>query len=394
MFRRAFRCALTLLVLPCVFLFSGCGGDGLPQATPAAFSQSSQAGGSASFAVRWPGLGAPFLPSTHSRLSRHIIPAACNSILVTITRSGQPILSQLIVRPTASVTLSGLPVGALTVTALAYPTLAGTGVVQASATVPLTITAGAATPLTLTLADAVASLVVTSMTQNLPVGGTLALVATAYNSAGSVVMTGSSIHWASATTAVATVSASGVVTGIAAGSAVITATDSESSVSGSFTVGPVASSPYGGVPQAIPGTVQAENYDYGGEGVAYHDTDPANDGGQYRNDGVDIGSCSDTGGGYAINYIAAGEWQKYTVNVSSAGSYTVSFRVASPYSTTALHLENSAGTNLTGSIAVPATGNFTTWQSVTATVTLPAGIQTLKLVEETNGFNINYFAFS
>lgn len=39
-------------------------------------------------------------------------------------------------------------------------------------------------------------------------------------------------------------------------------------------------SPYGGTPWAIPGTIQNENYDNGGEGIGYHDSDPANLGGQ------------------------------------------------------------------------------------------------------------------
>lgn len=36
---------------------------------------------------------------------------------------------------------------------------------------------------------------------------------------------------------------------------------------------------FGGIPASIPGTVQAENFDIGGEGVAYSDTDPVNNGG-------------------------------------------------------------------------------------------------------------------
>ena len=43
-------------------------------------------------------------------------------------------------------------------------------------------------------------------------------------------------------------------------------------------------------PLAIPGTIQAEDYNLGGEGVAFHDTTAGNDGGVYRNDGVDIES--------------------------------------------------------------------------------------------------------
>ena len=69
--------------------------------------------------------------------------------------------------------------------------------------------------------------------------------------------------------------------------------------------------------------IQAENYDTGGEGVAYHDSDAGNKGGQYRSDGVDIESTTDTGGGYNVGWVAAGEWLEYTVNVAVAGSYDI-----------------------------------------------------------------------
>ena len=39
---------------------------------------------------------------------------------------------------------------------------------------------------------------------------------------------------------------------------------------------------------AVPGIIEGEDYDLGGEGVAYHDTDSGNDGGEYRADDVDI----------------------------------------------------------------------------------------------------------
>src|SRR5258708_6055890 len=62
-------------------------------------------------------------------------------------------------------------------------------------------------------------------------------------------------------------------------------------------------SPYLGTPWPIPGKLEAENYDTGGEGIAYHDTDTSNDGGQYRtSEGVDIEVCGDTGGGYDVGW--------------------------------------------------------------------------------------------
>jgi hypothetical protein len=78
----------------------------------------------------------------------------------------------------------------------------------------------------------------------------------------------------------------------------------------------------------VPGQINAEKFDNGGEGVAYHDTSAGNSGGQFRSTGVDIESSSD--GGFDIGWIDAGEWLKYTVNASAAGSYNVTLRVASP----------------------------------------------------------------
>ena len=79
-----------------------------------------------------------------------------------------------------------------------------------------------------------------------------------------------------------------------------------------------------------------------------------------------------------MGWTTAGQWFNYTVNVATAGTYTVAFRVSSPYGITdALHIANSAGTNLTGAVAVPNTGGYETWTTVDASVTLPAGQQTL-----------------
>ena len=50
-----------------------------------------------------------------------------------------------------------------------------------------------------------------------------------------------------------------------------------------------AQSPYSGTPILVSGTFEAEDFDRGGEGVAYHDNVPGNAGGQYRtSEDVDI----------------------------------------------------------------------------------------------------------
>jgi fibronectin type 3 domain-containing protein len=156
-----------------------------------------------------------------------------------------------------------------------------------------------------------------------------------------------------------------------------------------------AEGPYGGTPAAIAGTVQAENYDTGGQGVAYNVSTVNGTGNSYRTDGVDLETTTDTGGGYNLGWTAAGQWFKYTVNVASAGTYNVTYRVAAPSAVSgAFHIADASGNNLSGAISVPATGGWQTWTNVTGTVTLPAGVQTLTLTEDAGGWNVNWISFA
>ncbi|WP_084701829.1 discoidin domain-containing protein [Streptacidiphilus anmyonensis] len=153
--------------------------------------------------------------------------------------------------------------------------------------------------------------------------------------------------------------------------------------------------PYGGTPAAIPGTVQAENYDTGGEGVGYHVNSTNGTGNAYRSDGVDLETTTDTGGGYDLGWTSGGQWFRYTVDVATAGTYTVALRVAAPSAVTAaLHLANAAGTNLSGAVDIPQTGGWQNWTTVTATVTLPAGQQVLTLNQDNGGWNADDLAFT
>ena len=153
--------------------------------------------------------------------------------------------------------------------------------------------------------------------------------------------------------------------------------------------------PYGGTAAAVPGTVQAENYDTGGQGAGYSVTAVNGSGNSYRSDGVDLETTSDSGGGYDLGWTGAGQWFKYTVNAATAATYTVSLRLAAPAAVAdGLHIANAAGANLSCNIAVPATGGYQTWVNVTATVALPAGQQTLTFDQDAPGWNINYATFA
>ena len=60
---------------------------------------------------------------------------------------------------------------------------------------------------------------------------------------------------------------------------------------------------FGGTPAAVPGLIEVENFDNGGEGIVYHDTTAGNSGGRYRTSDVDIEATIDVGGGYNLGWV-------------------------------------------------------------------------------------------
>jgi poly(hydroxyalkanoate) depolymerase family esterase len=171
---------------------------------------------------------------------------------------------------------------------------------------------------------------------------------------------------------------------------------------------PPVRSPYGhgGYPWSTPDytnnlltgslRIQAENFDAGGEGVAYHELTTTNLGGQYRtNEAVDIETTSDTGGGYDVTGTAAGEWLEYTLYVSEPGLYNLALRVAGTSGGSVQFLAGGInGTNLTGAWTVAATGGAQTWTTISNTVFLTPGQQVLHLGILAGGFNLNWLQLS
>ncbi len=107
---------------------------------------------------------------------------------------------------------------------------------------------------------------------------------------------------------------------------------------------------YAGGPQIIPGRVQCAYFDFGGEGVAYHDTVPLNQGsgqlnpvdGSYLHsfriteqvdttytkindiDNTEYNLVQPEMGIPYVGWTEPGEWTKYTVDVKQTGTYKVS----------------------------------------------------------------------
>lgn len=150
--------------------------------------------------------------------------------------------------------------------------------------------------------------------------------------------------------------------------------------------------PYSGTAHSIPGSVEAEHYDLGGEGIAYHDLTAGNSGNQLRTDRVDIQTTGDNYGAYNIGWIATDEWLEYTINCSTSANYDLYMRVASPTST-AKYKVLIDGVDKTGLIDVPNTGNWQTYQTVqTSNLAISAGTHIVRIQAVSGGFNFNDWA--
>jgi hypothetical protein len=153
---------------------------------------------------------------------------------------------------------------------------------------------------------------------------------------------------------------------------------------------PSGQSPYNGAPAAAPGSFEAEHFDLGGEGVAYHDLGAGNAGGAFRtSEDVDIILPSGNNSGYVINNIQTGEWLEYTINVATAGIYNIELRVSSEWTTSRFHVEID-GINVSGSVPVPNTGWWGTFQYVgTGGLSLSEGQHVLRVHADEQYFNLD-----
>lgn len=152
--------------------------------------------------------------------------------------------------------------------------------------------------------------------------------------------------------------------------------------------------PYTGSPVNIPGTVLAENYDTGGQDVAYYDFNGGNTGGAYRSEDVDVEASSI--GGYNVGWFEPGEWVEYTINVGAAGTYDIIGQYASGMGGGSLHYEFSGATTVvSGQVNFGGTGGWQNWQSTPATsVALNAGQHVVRVAQLNGGFNFHSFAFT
>lgn len=159
-----------------------------------------------------------------------------------------------------------------------------------------------------------------------------------------------------------------------------------------------ARSPY--ATMSIPGLVQAENFDKGVEGSAYHDVDFSNTGNKaYRSDvGVDFTTGNS---GTVVCQTEAGEWMEYTVNVREESMFSYDLTASSGVEDAAVSLSlktDSGYVELTEPIAIPCVkkNSWTSYKAVYGRLNqpLPVGKQIIRLSIEKGGAYLDKIQFS
>ena len=149
---------------------------------------------------------------------------------------------------------------------------------------------------------------------------------------------------------------------------------------------------------AIPGIIQAENFDKGGEGFTFHDKD-ANDEGDanYRtdNEGLDLVKGNN---GTAIGYTSKDEWTEYSVNVTEPGEYSFEATCSNGSSSNGgfkISLVKGSTVTQIGTVKVTSTGGWDTYKVMEGKLTknLAEGEQILRFTITDGNCNIDKVKF-
>ncbi len=146
----------------------------------------------------------------------------------------------------------------------------------------------------------------------------------------------------------------------------------------------------------LPGKIEMEDYDLGGQGIAYYDKDVENQGEAYRNEGVDIvtvDSISESKG-YAIGYTQEGEWTEYSIVTKKSAPYFYKAQVASGLNFSSFILMVD-GKQVADTVKIPQTDNWNTYTIVDGkTSTIESGEHILRVRISGAYANIDWIAFA
>ncbi|MCQ2055363.1 MAG: family 43 glycosylhydrolase [Fibrobacter sp.] len=137
--------------------------------------------------------------------------------------------------------------------------------------------------------------------------------------------------------------------------------------------------------------IEFENYDVGGAGKAYYDLVTKNQGGEYREDRVDIVAAGD---GFAVGYTQKGEWLEYTVNVDAEGilPYELAYATGMENAGVQFFMDDEPITEV---LELKGTGDFDEYTTIKGKTTkeLSKGEHVLKVQMMTDYVNLDWIAF-
>jgi hypothetical protein len=140
----------------------------------------------------------------------------------------------------------------------------------------------------------------------------------------------------------------------------------------------------------IPGKIEVENYDKGGNGRGFLDSDIENENSLYREDNAGLDSAE---GAIIYGWGYADDWLRYTVKASKNDSLTLTARVASPSDSTyfSILLDDKD----IAKIEVPNTGDWKTFETVSVSVpAITEGAHVLKIRIDKPYFNLDWIEFA
>jgi len=150
-------------------------------------------------------------------------------------------------------------------------------------------------------------------------------------------------------------------------------------------------------PHTIPGQLQVENFNEGGQNISYYDLEEENRGGEYRTKAwVDLEIATDEGGGHNIGYVTDGEWLNYNISQVKAGEYVLAIRQASNSTTNdTKRIDFLLDNNLLGSLTPEITGGWQEWRTIYLEniAVEESSDAVLQLLFTGSGFNINWIEF-
>jgi len=152
-------------------------------------------------------------------------------------------------------------------------------------------------------------------------------------------------------------------------------------------------------PWAVPGTIQAEDFDDPGKGKggsSYSDGDSDNKGDSKYRDGTPVDLYEKDDGRIVVGYNTSGDWLEYTINAAKAGDYTLFSFVAAAGSTASFKISID-GKDVTDELAVPAAkegeGNYDEFNFVKANVSLTAGEHIMRFTVVGDWLDVDKFVF-